>query len=44
MYYPGDNYVDIVALDVYSNNPVLDFCFFVFIENLFILEFNGRIL
>ncbi len=42
MYYPGDDYVDIVALDVYTDNPVLDF-YFVFIENLFILEFNERI-
>jgi len=23
LYYPGDNYVDIVALDVYVNNPVI---------------------
>ncbi len=23
IYYPGDDYVDIVALDVYVNNPVI---------------------
>jgi beta-mannanase len=27
MYYPGDDYVDIVALDVYLDDPViLPFC------------------
>jgi beta-mannanase len=29
MYYPGDDYVDIVGLDVYVDNPVLyNFCLF----------------
>jgi mannan endo-1,4-beta-mannosidase len=28
MYYPGDDYVDIVALDVYIDDPViLTFCY-----------------
>jgi beta-mannanase len=30
MYYPGDDYVDIAALDVYVDNPVLNFVFFLF--------------
>jgi beta-mannanase len=25
MYYPGDDYVDIVALDVYVDDPVISF-------------------
>ncbi len=25
LYYPGDDYVDIVALDVYVDDPVIDF-------------------
>jgi beta-mannanase len=31
IYYPGDNYVDIVALDVYIDDPV-------FYSNLVLLE------
>ncbi len=43
MYYAGDDYVDIVALDVYVDDPVfhLNLCFIFFIE--FVLEFNERI-
>ena len=28
MYYPGDNYVDIVGLDVYTDDPVRKFYFY----------------
>jgi hypothetical protein len=36
MYYPGDDYVDIVALDVYVDDPVLywNFVFFSSIKKL----------
>ena len=31
-YYPGDSYVDIVALDVYTDDPVRKIFFFIFID------------
>jgi beta-mannanase len=45
MYYPGDNYVDIVAFDVYVNDSVLDFHLFLIIKKtyLFRIEYKDMI-
>ena len=46
LYYPGDDYVDIVALDVYVDDPVIltDFFKFIYAKQMFlILEYDTRI-
>jgi len=39
MYYPGDDYVDIVALDVYVDDPVIlkDFLKFISTKQMFLI-------
>jgi len=36
MYYPGDDYVDIVGLDVYVDDPVFSSKFIFIKKNIFI--------